>query len=250
MQRRISLILLGIGVLLTGMMGGGAIFLSFSAVDPAPEALAALESTAEMQVAADDWLVFSPSAISPTTGLIFYPGGLVDHRAYAPPARDIAAAGYQVVVVPMPFNLAVFSPGRATAVQEAFPHIENWVLAGHSLGGAMACTFIGNNPEAIQGLVLWAAYPPANTDLSMIDMPVTAIFGERDGLVSAEERTQAETLLPPETTFVLIEGGNHAQFGAYGPQNGDLAATISAEAQQTQIVAATLATLADVAVGR
>ena len=35
-----------------------------------------------------------------------------------------------------------------------------------------------------------------------------------------------------------IEGGNHAQFGNYGPQKGDQPATISAEEQQAQTVAA------------
>ena len=37
---------------------------------------------------------------------------------------------------------------------------------------------------------------------------------------------------------VEIEGGNHAQFGNYGPQEGDLPATISAEEQQAQTVEA------------
>ena len=37
---------------------------------------------------------------------------------------------------------------------------------------------------------------------------------------------------------VEIEGGNHAQFGNYGPQKGDLPATISAEEQQAQAVEA------------
>ena len=37
---------------------------------------------------------------------------------------------------------------------------------------------------------------------------------------------------------VEIQGGNHAQFGNYGPQKGDLPATISAEKQQEQTVEA------------
>ena len=41
-----------------------------------------------------------------------------------------------------------------------------------------------------------------------------------------------------------IEGGNHAQFGNYGPQKGDLPATISAEEQQKQTVEAIEAFLA------
>ena len=37
---------------------------------------------------------------------------------------------------------------------------------------------------------------------------------------------------------VEIEGGNHAQFGNYSPQKGDLPAAISAEKQQKQTVKA------------
>ena len=39
---------------------------------------------------------------------------------------------------------------------------------------------------------------------------------------------------------VEIQGGNHAQFGNYGPQKGDAPATISAEEQQAQTVEAIL----------
>jgi hypothetical protein len=43
--------------------------------------------------------------------------------------------------------------------------------------------------------------------------------------------------------WVPIEGGNHAQFGYYGPQPGDSPATISREEQQAQAVDATVALL-------
>jgi hypothetical protein len=42
---------------------------------------------------------------------------------------------------------------------------------------------------------------------------------------------------------VPIKGGNHAQFGWYGAQEGDNPATISREEQQAQILTATLALL-------
>jgi hypothetical protein len=38
---------------------------------------------------------------------------------------------------------------------------------------------------------------------------------------------------------VALEGENHAQFGWYGPQDGDDEASISREAQQQQVIAAT-----------
>jgi hypothetical protein len=36
----------------------------------------------------------------------------------------------------MPLNLAVFSPNKADEVITDFPEIEEWYIAGHSLGGA------------------------------------------------------------------------------------------------------------------
>ena len=36
-----------------------------------------------------------------------------------------------------------------------------------------------------------------------------------------QEVLGAAPLLPPGTRFIPIEGGNHAQFGWYGDQNGD-----------------------------
>ena len=45
--------------------------------------------------------------------------------------------------------------------------------------------------------------------------------------------------------IVEIEGGNHAQFGNYGPQKGDPPAAISAQEQQAQTVAAIEAFLSE-----
>jgi hypothetical protein len=46
--------------------------------------------------------------------------------------------------------------------------------------------------------------------------------------------------LPDDTNWVLIDGGNHSQFGYYGSQLGDNAATISREQQQELTVEAIL----------
>jgi hypothetical protein len=124
--------------------------MSFSSM---PEALAALQSDAQVQVEPEGWLIFRPVGGEPAVGLILYPGGRVEPRAYAPPARAIAE----------------------------------------------------------------------------------------------EKIAASRPLLPAETRWVTIEGGNHAQFGWYRPQSGDHPATISREAQQREVVAATLALLATLA---
>jgi len=210
---------------------------------PMPEALAALQSDAQVGVETKPWLIFRPGAEEPIVGLILYPGGRVDPRAYAPTTWAIAAEGYLVVIVPMPLNLAFFGPNRAAEVLAAFPEVELWAIGGHSLGGAMAARFVHRHPSAVQGLVLWASYPAASDDLSARDLAVASIYGTRDGLATEEEIAASRPLLPAETRWVAIVGGNHAQFGWYGPQSGDNPATISREVQQREVVAATLTLL-------
>jgi hypothetical protein len=210
---------------------------------PMPEALASLESDAQVTVTNEPWLTFTPTASQPTTGLIFYPGGHVDYRAYAPAARQIAAQGYQVVIVPMPLNLAVLGINSAEKVIDAYPDIEHWVIGGHSLGGAMAANFAKKHPGVVDGLALWAAYPAASDDLSTSGLNVVSISGSQDGLATPAKIDASRPLLPADTTWTVIAGGDHGQFGWYGDQSGDNPAAISRADQQAQIVAATVALL-------
>lgn len=210
---------------------------------PMPEALAALQSDTQVTVSDSRWIVFSPVNTEPDTGFIFYPGGRVDARAYAPAARQIAAQGYLVVIVPMPLNLAVLNPGAADDVIAAYPQMQRWAVGGHSLGGAMAANFAKNNPETVQGLVLWAAYPASSDDLSASSLSALSIYGTLDGLTTGDKINASRALLPEDTNYVPIEGGNHAQFGWYGEQSGDNAAAIPRQVQQEQIVQAAVALL-------
>lgn len=206
------------------------------------EAETALDGNASVQVREGEFITFAPAGQPAGTGFIFYPGGLVPPGAYAPAMQAIAAQGYLVVLVPMPLNLAVFSPDRALEAIAAYPEIEHWAIGGHSLGGAMAARFADEHPDLVDGLVLWAAYPAESNSLAGRDLPVVSIYGERDGLATPAKIAESASLLPPETVYVEIAGGNHSQFGYYGdgPQRGDNEATISREQQQAQIVEATV----------
>ena len=213
---------------------------------PMPEALAALASDAQVKVSNDRWLVFEPVTRTATSGFIFYPGGRVDPRAYAPAAHTIAAKGYLVVIVPMPINLAVLAPNRAEQVIAEHGEIQHWAIGGHSLGGAMAANYVYNHPGKIAALIFWAAYPDDSNPLTdRTDLAVTSIYGTRDGLATTDKIQHAHALVPATTTWIAIEGGNHAQFGWYGPQAGDNVATITRAQQQSQTITATLTTLAD-----
>jgi len=207
---------------------------------PMPESLIALQSDSAVKIETGKWLVFTPLASQPTTGFIIYPGGRVDYRAYSPTAHQIAAQGYLVVIVHVPLNLAVFNPAAAADVIAAFPEIQHWVVGGHSLGGSMAANFVHSHPGTVQGLVLWASYPSGSDDLSLSRLKVLSISGTLDGLSTPAKIEASRPLLPADTAFVFIVGGDHAQFGWYGPQSGDNPATISREVQQNQIVKVTL----------
>lgn len=217
----------------------GFVVWALTPLGPMPEALTALQSDENVTISTIPWLEFLPTAAQPTTGIIIYPGGRVDPRSYAPQARALAEQGYLAVIVPMPLNLAVFAPGSASDVITAFPEIKNWGITGHSLGGAMAANFISNHPDAIDGLVLWAAYPANSDSLTGFDLPVTSIYASQDGLADPLTIANSSSQLPENAQFVEILGGNHSQFGWYGDQPGDNPAQISRIEQQNQVIEAT-----------
>ena len=198
------------------------------------DALSALESTDRVTITQDKWIVFEPEEET-DTGLIFYPGGLVEPTAYAPILHQIAEEGVLVIITPMPLNLAIFNTGAANAVIDAYPQISTWILAGHSLGGASAAIFAENNPKTIDAIALWDSYPPDSADLSDNTISVISIFGTTNNIPNTENFNDKRHLLPADTTFIGIEGANHAQFGDYGPQKGDVVASIGLAEQHEQV---------------
>ncbi len=154
------------------------------------------------------------------TGLIFYPGGKVEAKAYIPLLLQIADQGITAVLVDMPFNLAVFNINAANQVLELVDTIDDWYLAGHSLGGAMASSYVNNHADKLQGLILLAAYPINDASLNTIQ-----IYGTHDLVLDQEK-------LVSNVSSIEIDGGNHAFFGHYGLQKGDGVATISRKQQQ------------------
>jgi len=138
----------------------------------------------------------------------------------------------------MPLNLAVFSPDQAMDVMESLPGITAWAVGGHSLGGAMAARFAFRHPDKVDGLLLLAAYPASSDDLSTSSIQVLSLFGTLDSVAEPATIEASRAILPDDTIWVAIQGGNHAQFGWYGDQPGDRPAAISREQQQTETVRA------------
>ena len=183
------------------------------------------------------------------TGLVFYPGGLVDPHAYIAPLTKFAIAGkgHKIVIVKMPANLAILDGKQAAWIYNDFPDVEQWVIAGHSLGGVMACSVVEKYPDFFAGLVLMAAYPQSSNNLKDWPGPVLSLRGQYDGLVDSLKISSFADLMPtpvwvnnlddypsgssPKTVYFTLPGGNHGQFGNYGIQKGDGVATITQDAQ-------------------
>jgi dienelactone hydrolase len=145
----------------------------------------------------------------------------------------LAEKGFRVVITKPLLNLAVFNPNAALAIAKSEPRLR-WYLGGHSLGGAMAAKAAQKQPGLFAGLILLAAYADKGDNLSQTQLPVISITGSQDGVSTPAEIAAAKPYLPASTRYLVIEGGNHSQFGNYGPQKNDGKATIDAQNQQQQ----------------
>lgn len=197
-------------------------------------------------------IVFEPVAGDARAGLIFFPGGMVDPKAYAPLARAVAEQGYETVILRLPFRQAFLESQEAEVVERARAVMERdrgtrgWVVAGHSRGGVIACRVADTHPSLPAALVLLGTSHPVDRDLSGLRFPVTKIYATNDGLATLEKVEATRGNLPAATRWVRIEGGNHGQFGWYGRQFGDEKATISREEQQARTVETLLGVLREV----
>ncbi|UED70141.1 MULTISPECIES: alpha/beta fold hydrolase [Brevibacillus] len=183
-----------------------------------------------------DWIAFEGGEAR-EPGLILYPGALVKSESYAPLARALAGSGYRVFVARMPLNLAISDVERANQVLKAYPK-QSFVIGGHSLGGAMAARFAVQHLDRIDGVFFLGAYPDKRGDLQKAEIPVLSLLGSRDGVVNREKFAASKAFLPENAVFMTIEGGNHAQVGSYGAQEGDQPAAITPQEQWQQTVAA------------
>lgn len=217
-----------IALTLLALLAAAGLWLSGASYPAGEAARAALTSDSQVTVWSEGALtVFAPA--EPEQGFIFYPGGLVEHTAYAPLLRALAQQGWLCVLTEMPFDLAVLDVGAADGVRERFPEIEHWRIGGHSLGGAMAATYAAKHPGDFDTLILLAAYSTA--DLTDSGLTVFSLYGSEDGVLDRSKYASYRTNLPADLQEAILPGGNHAQFGDYGMQQGDGTATVTPEAQ-------------------
>lgn len=207
---------------------GSAIYLSdYYHTDMEAVEAFAVQNTVEMHIDEQENYIFEPE--DPSVGFIFYPGGKVEYTAYIPLMQQLASKGIMGVLVEMPFNLAVFDIDAADGIQEQYPEIESWYIGGHSLGGSMAASYLAENPDPFDGLILLGSYSTA--DLTDTDISVLSAYGSEDTVLDAEKYEINKVNLPEDFTEVVIDGGCHAYFGTYGAQKGDGEPSVTNEEQ-------------------
>lgn len=183
-------------------------------------------------------LSFLPLVAHDNAAIVFICGSGVSARAYAPLTRPLAEAGHAVFIVKLPLRFAILESHKRTAVERArsviasHPEIRRWVIAGHSLGGALACRLVLSDPKICNAMVLIGTTHPKEEDLSNLPIAVTKVIATNDGVATAVRTLAGKKLLPQSTRWIEIPGGNHSQFGHYGHQLFDGKPGISREKQQ------------------
>ena len=194
-------------------------------------ALAALQSDEAVTVKQEKsgWLFDGPSE---ERLFIFYPGAKVEEISYAPLLHRLAGMDMDVWLVRMPLRFAIFGMNRAEEIIRDSSYGE-YLIGGHSLGGAMAAVYAADHGDELAGLILLAAYPMKVTDTDTL-----LIYGSEDEVLNRERVRKAEELITGRYRECVIEGGSHAWFGNYGKQRGDGIASVTADEQQAQTIEA------------
>jgi len=215
--RKIAFGIIGVVIILCGIFY--IYTLDYYRASPNVEVMLAEESD---RISSDNGLVtIQPDNTAVRNiGLIFYPGGKVEATAYVPLLKKISDQGITVVLNEMPMNLAVFDIKAADDIYDKYPDISKWYIAGHSLGGVMASSYVGNNSDKVEGLILLGAYPINDADINTL-----VLYGTHDIKLDL-------TKLEGQENVVEIVDGNHAYFGDYGEQEGDGKSLISRKKQQ------------------
>ncbi|MFP5417017.1 MAG: alpha/beta fold hydrolase [Actinomycetes bacterium] len=245
-------VLLAVALVLAGVLGYGVGALAPFVFRPplvlGQDAVSSPESRSarvSLEEAGGPALVVRPAVGDGRVLLVLYPGGLVRPQAYEWLGRALAAQGVQTVVPGFAADLAVLDSGRAGVLIERYAAGRPVVLAGHSLGGAMAAGWASEHPDELAGLVLMAAYP---ADGVRVEAPfgVLSLLAEND-LVADGQRVRAGLgQLPPGSRLAEVPGAVHSFFGRYGPQSGDGTPTVSRAEAEAVIVAEMSGYLANV----
>lgn len=234
MNKKLKLVLIILLVLVV-VYAGGFLIWAKNTYEPTAQ-LNKLVDVKNVVQHKDDLYIYKPKNGKPKDGIVFYPGAKVEPLAYSYWAKKLADNGYLVVIPEMPLNLALLGKNKAEEAMKAEPSIKKWYVGGHSLGGPAAASYTLKHKDKVKGMIFLGSYTTKGSNLSKLSIPLLSIYAEKDGLSTKPKIQGNKSFNPSDTTYYEIKGGNHAQFGMYGPQTGDKKAKISPKEQQDQIV--------------
>jgi len=96
---------------------------------------------------------------------VFYPGAKVEPEACAARLSGLVAEEGMTVVIPDPWlHLALFDRRDATAFTAEAPHVNDWFVGGHSMGGCGRAGW----PRSPRACCCWAPTAPRTADRSWL----------------------------------------------------------------------------------
>ena len=121
------------------------------------EALSDYEDESGIHVEnSEDQLILIPDDV--IAGIIFFPGAKVQKESYYPLLQELAEDGCLCVALDFPLNMAILGKNSADGITNDYPQVDEWYLAGHSLGGAVASMYLQDHTEEYDGLILLGSY--------------------------------------------------------------------------------------------
>lgn len=166
--------------------------------------------------------------------LVMYTGGFVDVMSYGYLAQALQNESIDVYLLKIPLNFALLGIQAPERIRSTLEEDMPFYVMGHSLGGVAAAEYVHSKGDVIDGLIMLASYPAQ--DLSDVAIDYLSIVGSLDTVLNQAAYDEAKPYWPSDAQELVIEGGNHAQFGHYGEQQGDTPATIDTVTQQTATV--------------
>lgn len=136
--------------------------------------------------------------------LIFYPGAMVDPKAYVPLCRKIADHNIKVYLIKMPWRLASKGYNKPKELHLFKDTTKTYILSGHSQGAKMAAQFVYENPSLIDKLILIASTHPRDISLATREIPTMKIYGSRDGVANETSIMSNKAKLPANTEFTIV----------------------------------------------
>ena len=230
---------LGIALLII-LLGGAIAFKIYTSnyYRPNRKVIASIEKSLGDQVHAykdEQGMVFIPQGQEVKAVIVFYPGGKVDYTSYSGFMYELSAKGYLCLLPRMPENLAFLQINAVDEIKKNYPEETesmedvDWYLAGHSLGGVAATTYLYDHQGEYAGMILCASYP--TKDFTDSNVSFLSIRGSEDDVLNMRSYGQSKRQWPDDATEYVIDGGIHSYFGSYGIQDGDGKPTISNEEQ-------------------